>query len=123
MEGHSAGHGLNALETGLVFLALLGGGVIAVLLYIFYYNPDYTKQMKAIAPRPVPPEIRLKPLLIAAPAMVISFFWCGWTSYDSISIASPILAILLLGFCVLFIFLACFNVSGLPHSYARTESG
>jgi hypothetical protein len=28
-------HGLNALESGLVFLALLGGGFLSVLLYIF----------------------------------------------------------------------------------------
>lgn len=28
-------HGLNALKSGLVFLALLSGGFAAVLLYIF----------------------------------------------------------------------------------------
>lgn len=65
------GHGLNAGETGLVFLALLGGGVIAVLLYVFYYNVDYSKVHHEMAPRSVPPEIRLKPLLIAAPAMCV----------------------------------------------------
>ncbi|KAK4703929.1 hypothetical protein P7C70_g2283, partial [Phenoliferia sp. Uapishka_3] len=98
-------HGLNAGEAGLVFLALLSGGVLAVLYYIFGFNKQYEKLHHELAPRSVPPEVRLKPLLFAAPALAVAFFWVGWTSYSSISIASPILAICLLGSSVLFIFL------------------
>lgn len=96
------GHGLNYGEAGLVFLALLFGGVISVLIYIFVINPDYKRIHHSLEGRPVPPEVRLKALLYAAPLLAISFFWFGWTAYPSISIASPILAILLLGSCVLF---------------------
>ncbi|KAL8287242.1 hypothetical protein RQP46_003694 [Phenoliferia psychrophenolica] len=102
-------HGLNAGEAGLVFLALLFGGVIGVLVYIFYYNKQYTKLHHEMSPKSVPPEVRLKPLLFAAPALAVGFFWVAWTSFPSISIASPILAICLIGSAILFVFLGCFN--------------
>ncbi|KAK4049005.1 hypothetical protein OIV83_004366 [Microbotryomycetes sp. JL201] len=102
-------HGFNPGEAGLVFLALTGGGAIAVLIYVFYFNPQYSRKHKAMQGKMVPPEFRLRPLFYAAPIFAVCFFWIGWTSYPSISVASPILAILVLGGCVLFIFLSCFN--------------
>jgi len=103
-------HGLNAGEAGLVFLALLSGGVIGVIAYIFYFNPQYVKLHDKIAPKSVPPEARLTPILVAAPAFAVAFFWFGWTGqYESVSIAAPILSVVLLGICVLWIFLSIFN--------------
>ncbi|GAA6063686.1 hypothetical protein JCM10212_003353 [Sporobolomyces blumeae] len=102
-------HGLNAGETGLIFLALLTGGVIAVLGYIFYFNKLYVKTQQELKPKPVPPEERLRPLFFAAPAFAVAFFWFGWTAYPSISIASPILAVVLLGITILYVFLSGFN--------------
>ncbi|KAI5477609.1 hypothetical protein MNV49_006096 [Pseudohyphozyma bogoriensis] len=102
-------HGLNSGEAGLVFLALLSGGVIGVLSYIFYFNPAYKRKHHELGGKPVPPEVRLIPICVAAPGLAISFFWIAFTSYPSISIASPILAIVLLGACVLWIFLGVFN--------------
>ncbi|GAA5968906.1 hypothetical protein JCM11641_000774 [Rhodosporidiobolus odoratus] len=106
-------HGLNALKSGLVFLALLIGGVIAVLGYIFYFNKQYMKKHRALAAKGlkmVPPEERLIPLCYAAPLFAIAFFWFGWTGcFAHISIWSPILAVVLLGVCILYIFLAGFN--------------
>ncbi|KDE08728.1 hypothetical protein MVLG_01183 [Microbotryum lychnidis-dioicae p1A1 Lamole] len=102
-------HGLNAGESGLIFLALLTGGVIGVLTYIFYFNKKYKQYHHLLEGKPVPPEYRLVPLMCAAPFFAVSFFWLGWTAYPSISIASPILAIVLLGCTVLFIFLSIFN--------------
>lgn len=56
----------------------------------------------ALKGKMVPPEERLKPLMVAAPLFAISFFWFGLTGkFVSISIASPILAIVLLGGCIL----------------------
>lgn len=76
----------------------------------------------------VPPEERLKPLMVAAPAFAASFFWSafllhrlrvsglilfassvGWTYYPSINPASPLLAVALMGFAILFMFLSIFN--------------
>ncbi|GAA6039859.1 hypothetical protein JCM8097_006766 [Rhodosporidiobolus ruineniae] len=103
-------HGLNSGESGLVFLALLSGGVVAVGLYVFYFNRQYMKLHRAMRPRQVPPEERLKPLMYAAPLFAAAFFWFGWSGkYESVSIWSPIFAVATLGFCVLFIFLTGFN--------------
>ncbi|GAA5837887.1 hypothetical protein JCM5353_006454 [Sporobolomyces roseus] len=102
-------HGLNAGETGLIFLALLLGGVTAVLIYVLYFNKKYMETHRAMKPTPVPPEQRLKPLFFSAPALAIAFFWFAFTSYPSISIWSPIFSIWLLGVCILYTFLCGFN--------------
>ncbi|BGP39645.1 hypothetical protein JCM10450v2_003616 [Rhodotorula kratochvilovae] len=103
-------HGLNPLESGLVFLALLTGGVLGVLGYVLYFNRKYMAIHRAIKPRMVAPEERLKPLMYAAPAFALAFFWFGLTgAYKSVSIWSPILAVVLLGACVLYVFLTSFN--------------
>ncbi|GAA6036911.1 hypothetical protein NBRC10512_001275 [Rhodotorula toruloides] len=103
-------HGLNGGESGLVFLALLTGGVIGVCGYIFYFNPQYMKKHRALRPKMVPPEERLKPMVIASPLFAVAFFWFGWTgAYPHISIWSPILAIVMLGTTILYVFLTGFN--------------
>ncbi|GAA6014046.1 hypothetical protein JCM10207_000218 [Rhodosporidiobolus poonsookiae] len=103
-------HGLNALESGLIFFALLTGGVIGVVLYVAYFNRQYMKKHRALRPKMVPPEERLIPLCYAAPLFAVAFFWFGWTgTFEHISIWSPILAVVLLGACVLYIFLTGFN--------------
>lgn len=102
-------HGLNLFEVGLIFIALPVGGAIAVLTYIFYFNRRYVRIHHEIKPAMVPPEERLLPMMAGAIALAVSFFWIGWTAYPSISIASPILGIVLLGFGVLYVFLSIFN--------------
>ncbi|PWN30299.1 MFS general substrate transporter [Jaminaea rosea] len=104
------GHGFNAGVEGLMFLAFFIGGVIAVVIFMTVFNPRYVKLMKA-QPKGgrVPPEERLLPVMVAAPALVISLFWFAWTSYPSISYWSPMLAGGLLGLALLFIFVGLFN--------------
>ncbi|GAA5830889.1 hypothetical protein JCM11251_001112 [Rhodosporidiobolus azoricus] len=104
-------YGLNAGQSGMVFLALLSGGFLAVCLYIGYFNRVYMKKHHAMRPKMVPPEVRLQPLLYAAPLLAVSFFWFGWTGAwgDSVSKWSPIVAIGTLGGTVLFVFLSGFN--------------
>lgn len=72
-------HGLNAGEAGLVFLALLFGCVCGCALYMLYYNKEYIRLHHAMAPKPVPPEVRLKPVLHAAPFYAGAFFFFGWS--------------------------------------------
>lgn len=61
--------GFNALEGGLVFLALPVGAVGATLVYAFYFNKVYIRKHKALKPgqKMVAPEERLKVLMLAAP--------------------------------------------------------
>lgn len=105
-------HGFNALITGIMFLPLFLGGVVGVLVYILIFNPRYVRKMEEYAKEGkgrVPPEERLLIVCVAAPCLVISFFWIGWTHYKSISFWSPMIGGSLLGFAILLVFLGLFN--------------
>lgn len=105
-------HGFNALIGGLMFLGLFVGCCIGVLFSIFIINPSYTKKVDQYTLEKkgrVPPEERLWVVLVAAPCLVISFFWMGWTAYRSISFWSPLLAGGLLGFGIFNVFVGLFN--------------
>lgn len=39
------------------------------------WNPKYMKLSRQMQGKMVPPEERLKPLLIAAPMLAVAFFW------------------------------------------------
>ena len=68
------------------------------------------KKLKQLAPKKVPPEERLRPILWAAPLFAVSIFWFGLTgAYKSINPASPILAGILLGSAILLLFLGILN--------------
>ncbi|KAI0788630.1 MFS general substrate transporter [Abortiporus biennis] len=103
------GHGLNAGETGLTFLPIFIGGVIACAGYILYWNPVYERLSKQYAPAFVPPEFRLDLCMWASPVFAISFFWFGWTSYPHVSLWAPLMSGLFMGFSVVWLFLGLFN--------------
>ncbi|THV07660.1 MFS general substrate transporter [Dendrothele bispora CBS 962.96] len=105
----SEGHGFNAGISGLMFLPILAGGLFAVALSFFTFNPRYERQIIQYAPHPVPPERRLEMAMIAAPLFAIAFFWFGWTSYPSISFWAPMMSGAFMGFSILWIFLSLFN--------------
>lgn len=90
-------------------MPLFVGGSLGVLGYLLIWNPKYERLARELAPEPVPPEVRLEQAMWAGPMFAIAFFWFGWTSYPSISFWSPLLAGGLLGFSVVWIFLALFN--------------
>lgn len=103
------GHNLNAGVSGLMFLPLPIGGILAVITYILFLNPDYERKAQECAPNPVPPEFRLRVAMISAPFFAVSFFWFAWTSFPSISIWAPMISGALLGWSICLIFLALFN--------------
>ncbi|MCO5589964.1 hypothetical protein L7F22_043933 [Adiantum nelumboides] len=105
-------HGFNSLISGLMFLSLFLGGVAGVIFYILFFNPRYVRKMEECAAAGkgrVPPEERLLIVCVAAPCLVISFFWIGWTHYKSINYWSPLMGGALLGFAILLVFLGLFN--------------
>jgi hypothetical protein len=103
------GHGFNAGISGLIFLPVSIGGVVACGVYLAVYQPRYYKYIEEYAPNPVPPEKRLEATLLAAPLYAISFFWFGWTSYPGVSFWSPLMAGGLMGFSILLVFLSLVN--------------
>ncbi|PWY98581.1 putative mfs-multidrug-resistance transporter [Testicularia cyperi] len=106
------GHGFNEGISGLMFLPFFGGGVAAVLLVVFYFNPKYGKtadKLRSEGVQRVPPEQRLYVLMVGAPALSIAFFWFAWTSYPSVSFVSPMMAGSVIGFAVLLAFQGVFT--------------
>ncbi|KAF8560251.1 MFS general substrate transporter [Imleria badia] len=106
---YTRGHNLKPGPSGLVYLPLPIGGFLAVVVYVFFVNPDYSRKVEECAPETVPPEYRLRVVMIASPLLTISFFWFAWTSFPSISILAPMASALVLGFSICWIFLGLFN--------------
>jgi multidrug resistance protein len=77
-------HHWNPIHGALAFLGLPIGGTTGVLLYIFYYNPKYMAKHRTKKGQMVPPEERLKPLMLAAPLFAVSFFWSKALTQDRI---------------------------------------
>ncbi|KAF5313288.1 hypothetical protein D9619_002999 [Psilocybe cf. subviscida] len=103
------GHGFSPGVSGLMFLPIPIGGALAVILYIYYYNPRYERQGVICSPRSVPPEFRLEVSTWAGPLFTISFFWFAWTSFPHLSYWVPMLAGLLIGYSIQLIFLGLVN--------------
>ncbi|KAJ6574990.1 major facilitator superfamily domain-containing protein [Mycena capillaripes] len=103
------GHHLNAGISGLMFLPIMLGGVAAVTISVFVFNPRYEREVARLAPATVPPEFRLEMALIAAPMYAVAFFWFGWTSFPSISLPFPLFSGFPMGFAISWIFLSLFN--------------
>ncbi|KAF8140369.1 major facilitator superfamily domain-containing protein [Boletus edulis] len=106
---YTEGHHLKPGPSGLVYLPLPIGGFLAVVVYMFFVNTDYSRKAEEYAPEPVPPEYRLRVVMIASPLFTVSFFWFAWTSFPSISIWAPLASALVLGFSICWIFLGLIN--------------
>lgn len=57
----------------------------------------------------VVPEERLIHAIIGAPALPISIFWMGWTSWPSVSLWSPLAASVVFGFAVMQLYISCYQ--------------
>ncbi|KAG8985915.1 hypothetical protein FRB90_004368 [Tulasnella sp. 427] len=70
---YTQGHNLNTGESGLTFLPIFIGSCLAVVAYIYHFNPSYKRQMIVYAPRSVPPEKRLVPAFYGGPMLLALF--------------------------------------------------
>ena len=125
-------HGIAPGVSGLPFLGLLIGQVLALALILSKHS-DYVRKLAENNNVPVP-EWRLTPSLMGAPIFALGIFWLvmcltsphlefyafmltilhstsfGWTGFDpDIHWAAPTLAGLFTGFGILCVFLPCFN--------------
>lgn len=100
---------MNTGSAGLMFLAIPVGGLIGIIVYIFYFNPKYEAEMARHAPHPVPPEYRLHVARWGGFFFALSYFWFGWTSYSSVSYWAPLTSGIPSALGVLWIFLPLFN--------------
>jgi MFS family permease len=105
-------YGISQALTNVIFISMFVGIQLTFLLIPIVYRIT-TKQIKLAESRgegaQFNPESRLwYAMLGPAFAVPVSLFWMGWTDFGSISIWSPILAVMLFGFGVMGIFLQAY---------------
>ena len=99
----------NTGETGLTFLPILIGAVVALGIFI-YYDGVLQRAKKANKHWASIEEYRRLPLAcLGGPLYVISLFWLGWSSNANVHWMVPILAGLPFGVAFLLIFMALLN--------------
>ncbi|KAI9682220.1 MAG: hypothetical protein M1817_000274 [Caeruleum heppii] len=100
-------HGFSGSQTGMAFLGIAIGLCLCSLLVpaIYWLAKRRLGQVKAKG-GVLAPEFRLWFAMLGAPAIPISIFWLGWTSYPSVSYWSPLAATILFGFGILTIFIS-----------------
>ncbi|KAH7399158.1 benomyl/methotrexate resistance protein [Phaeosphaeria sp. MPI-PUGE-AT-0046c] len=110
-------YGFNSLSTGLTFLGL-GVGVIiaAVTILLFskrYYKPRVREAVAKEEPKPsfatsrIPPEKRLPLAMIGGPCNVIGLFLFGWSTAYQVHWIVPTIAEGFFGFGNMLIFMSC----------------
>lgn len=97
-------HHLNGLQCALTFLGFFIGCIMGIAFYIFVEDRRYQRVIKTHAGSYPPPEERLRCAIYCSPLLMISLFWFAWTSYDFVSIWSPIAASVVFGIAMFFNF-------------------
>lgn len=84
------GKGWSATMTGVMFLPIAGGVVVATLLAPLI-NKDYNNKAKPYVDRGElpPPELRLRPMLVGCWFIPAGLFSFAWSSYPHLSWAGP----------------------------------
>jgi hypothetical protein len=89
-------YGFNTGQSGLVFLAIAVGNIIAYLLFILIDRLTFRPMILAAKPKAngnlAPPEVRLYAAMIGAILLPISLFWFAWTARPSIHWICPVIA-------------------------------
>jgi multidrug resistance protein len=104
-------YGFSEGLTGLAFIGIavgLCGASLLVPLIHHWAKRDLAK-IKEQGGDHLPPEFRLWFAMLGAPAVPISLFWMGWTTYPSISYWSPLLSSVLFGYGILTIFISTYQ--------------
>lgn len=98
------GHNFNSLQTGLCFLSIMVGILIAFFFYWFVLEPFGNKRIEKRGYRT--PEDRLPAMFIGAFMLPASLFILAWTSMPSVHWAGSLVAGIPLGFCFVLIYMS-----------------
>ena len=104
-------YGINQGLSNLCFLGLLVGIMLSMTLVPLVYH--ITKKQLARdgddgTGKVINQEMRLIFAMIEGPLMPVGLLWMAWTDYAWISIWSPIMASVLIGFSIILIFLSAY---------------
>lgn len=113
-------HNFNLIETGLSYLGLIVGGLIALVVYLPIVWMTFTKPVLETGQFP-PVAIFMKISLIGAIIFPMSVFMFGWTAHKSIHWIVPVIAGMFNIIGQYFIFQTVFNyLSGSYHRYVAS---
>ncbi|PNS17263.1 hypothetical protein CAC42_6946 [Sphaceloma murrayae] len=102
-------YGFNAGQTGLAFLPVGVGSIIACAIYL-YWDVVLQRAKDRDAPWSRVEEYRRLPLAcVGGPLFVISLFWLGWTARQDVHWIVPVLSALPFGTGFLLLFMALLN--------------
>lgn len=104
-------YGINEGLSNVCFVGLFIGILLVVALVPIVYRST-VKQLERDGDdgsgKAILRESRLYFAMVGAPALPIGLFWMGWTDYESISIWSPLVGSLLVGFSNICIFMSAY---------------
>ncbi|MCJ1229813.1 hypothetical protein MMC12_006483 [Toensbergia leucococca] len=104
-------YGFSEGITGLAFMGIgvgLCGASILVPIIYKWAKRDLAK-IEAAGGTRLPPEFRLWFGMLGAPAIPISLFWMGWTTYPWIPHWSPLASSVLFGYGILCVFISSYQ--------------
>ena len=104
-------YGFSEGLTGLSFLGIGIGLFMCTLLtpLIYKWAKDEIKKAREQGSDRLSPEFRLWFAMLGAPAIPISLFWMGWTTYPHISYWSPLVASAFFGYGILSVFITSYQ--------------
>ncbi|PRT54565.1 hypothetical protein B9G98_02185 [Wickerhamiella sorbophila] len=107
---YGEGKGWSDHMTGLMFIPLAIGIILSACCAKFV-NDDYNRRAKVFKDRgePVPPEVRLIPMMFGAPFIPIGLFIFAWTSYPHVHWIGPAIGGAPVGFGFIFLYNAANN--------------
>ncbi|KAL6708520.1 hypothetical protein ACN47E_002783 [Coniothyrium glycines] len=103
------GRGWNEGVSGLPFIAVAIGVVLAIAYVILYDNKQYMKKVKASGVGYTTPEARLPMCIVGGIALPLGLFWFAWTNGPSLPWAASVVAAIPFGFGMVLIFLSIMN--------------
>lgn len=103
------GRGWNEGISGLPFVAVAIGVLLAITYVIVFDNKMYMKKVMASGVGYTTPEARLPMCIVGGIALPIGLFWFAWTNSPSVPWAASVVAAIPFGFGMVLIFLSIMN--------------
>jgi MFS family permease len=103
------GRGWNEGISGLPFVAVAVGVILAIAYVILFDNKQYMKKVVASGVGYTTPEARLPMCIVGGIALPIGLFWFAWTNSPSLPWAASVVGSIPFGFGMVLIFLSIMN--------------
>ncbi|KAF2632041.1 MFS general substrate transporter [Macroventuria anomochaeta] len=103
------GRGWNEGISGLPFVAVAIGVLLAITYVIVVDNKQYMKKVEASGKGYTTPEARLPMCLVGGIVLPIGLFWFAWTNSPNLPWAASVCAAIPFGFGMVLIFLSIMN--------------